>query len=99
MKPTAPPHPTTNSKEIHVRIETISKLYTNNMGCFPVQSRSGNYFVMLTYHVDSNVILVDPFQSHHDFNSLAAANRIMSQLQKNGHNVDLQILDKKCSTS
>ena len=56
----------------------ISKLYTDNMGRFPVRSRSGNYFIMLAYHVDSNVILADPFQSCHDLHRLAVANRIMS---------------------
>ena len=54
---------------------------------------------MLSYHVDLNVTMVEPFQSRHDRHNLAAENRIMSRLQKNGHNVDLQILDKKCSTA
>ena len=63
---TAPPHPATNTKELYVRIDTISKLYTNNMGCFPVRSCSSNYFIMIAYHVDLNVILVEPFQSRHD---------------------------------
>ena len=54
---------------------------------------------MLTYHVDSNVILVEPFQSQHDRHRLAAANRIMSRLQKKGHTVNLQILGNECSTA
>ena len=69
------------------------------MGRFPVRSLSGSYFIMLAYHVDANVILVDPFQSRHDRHHLAAANRVMSRLQKNDHNVDLQILDNECSTA
>ena len=69
------------------------------MGRFPVLSRSVNYFIMLAYHVDSNVILVEPLQSHHDCHRLVAANRIMYRLQNNSHNVDLQILDNKCSTA
>ena len=69
------------------------------MGRFPVLSRSGNYFTMLAYHVDSNVILVKLIQARHDRHRLAAANRIMSQLQKNGHNVDLQILENECRTA
>ena len=69
------------------------------MGQSPVGSRSGNYFIMLSYHLDSNVILVKPFQSRHYCHCLAAANCITSRIQKNGHNVDLQILDNKCSTA
>ena len=69
------------------------------MGRLPVRSHIGNYFVMLAYHVDSNVILVDPFQSHHDRHCLAAENRIMSRLQKNGHYVNLQILDNEFRTA
>ena len=87
------------TKELHVRIDLTNKVYTNDMGIFPVRSCSGNYFIVLAYHVDSNVILVDPFQSRHDCHRLAAANRIMSRLQKNSHSVDLQILDNKCSTA
>ena len=90
-------HPTT--KELYFRTEPISNIYTDDMGLFPIHSRSGNYFIMLAYHVGSNVILVEPFQSRHDCHRLAAANRIMSQLQNNSHNIDLQILDNECSTA
>ena len=51
---------------------------------------------MLAYPVDSKIILVEPFQSRHDCHRLAAAKPIMYRLQKNGQNVDLQILDNKC---
>ena len=52
---------------------------------------------MLTYHVDSNIILIEPFQSQQNRHRLTAENRIMYRLQKNGHNVDIKILDNKCS--
>ena len=69
------------------------------MGQLPVCSRIGNYFIVIAYCVDSNVILVEPFQSRQNHHHLTVANRIMSRLQKNGQNVDLQILDNKCSTA
>ena len=50
-EPTAPTHPKTKNKELYVRIDLIRKLYTDNMGCFLVRSCSGNYFIMLAYHV------------------------------------------------
>ena len=54
------------------------------MGRFPVHSRSGNYFIILAYYVDTNVILIKPFQSCHDRQRLVADDRIMSCQQKNG---------------
>ena len=54
---------------------------------------------MLAYHVDTNVILVDSFASRHNRHRLAAANRIMANLTKRGHGVDLQILDNECSAA
>ena len=98
-KPTEPPHPKTKTKELYVRIEPISKLYTDDMGSLPFRSLSGNYFIMLSYHVEYNLILVDPLKSGQDRHRLSAENHIMSRLQKNGHNVDLQIIDNECSTS
>ena len=69
------------------------------MDKFPVRYQSGNNFLMLSYHVDTNAILVEPFESFHDLHCLAAADRIMTRLTKRGHGVDLQILDKKCSAA
>ena len=47
----------TKSKEIYITTEPISKLYTDDIGRLPVRSRSGNNFLVLPYHVDTNVIL------------------------------------------
>ena len=58
----------------------MSKLYSDDMGRFPIRSRNGNYFIVLAYHVDTNVILVEPFQSRHDRHRLAAADRITTRL-------------------
>eukprot|EP00804_Cyclotella_cryptica_P023279 CCRYP_000441-RA/>CCRYP_000441-RA protein AED:0.42 eAED:0.42 QI:0/-1/0/1/-1/1/1/0/227 len=66
LAPSAPSH------ELHVYIEPVSKLYTDDMGRFPIRSRSGNQYIMLAYHCDSNAILVEPFQSRHDRHRIAA---------------------------
>ena len=63
----------TKSKELYITTEPISKLYTDYMGRFLVHSRSGNNFLMLSYHVDTNVILVEPFEYCHDRHRLAAS--------------------------
>ena len=85
------------TKEIEVHITPISKLYTNDMGRFSVQLRSGNHYIMLAYHVDTNTILVEPFQSWHDRHRIAAYNRIMTCLKNSVHLVDLQIIDNEAS--
>ena len=54
---------------------------------------------MLAYHVDTNVILVEPFDYRHDCHRLADADRIMANLTKRGHGVDLHILDNECSAT
>ena len=58
--------PSVKSKELYVVIEPIIKVYTEDMGRFPIRSRSGNHYIMLAYQVDTNSILVKPFQSRHN---------------------------------
>ena len=89
----------TKSMELYITTEPISNLYTDDMGRFPVRSRSGNNFIMLSYYVDTNVFLVEPLKSHHKRHRLAAADRIMTRPTKRVHGVNLQILDKKCSAA
>ena len=101
-KPPKPPSlstlpPTPSTQELHVAIEPISKLYTDDMGRFPIRSRSGNQYIMLAYHCDSNAILVEPFQSRHDRHRIAAHGRIMTRLKEKGHTIQHQILDNEAS--
>ena len=85
--------PPEKSKELYVYTDTIRKMYTDGMGCFLVLSCSGNHYIMLDYHVDTNTILVEPFQSLQDRHRIAAYNRIMTRLKKRGHTFNMQILD------
>ena len=94
-----PRSPKTKSKEIYITTETIIKLYNDDMGRFPVRSRSGIRLLMLSYHMDTNVILVDPFESRHNRHRLAVAYRIMTCLTKRGHSADLKILENECSAA
>jgi hypothetical protein len=96
-QPAQPAPPATPSKEMHIWTEPISKLFTDDMGRFPVRSRSGNQYIMLAYHCDSNAILVEPFQSRSDRHRIPAYTRLMSRLQARGHTVDHQVLDNECS--
>ena len=91
--------PDVKSRKLYVVIEPIRKIYTDDMGHFPVRSCSGNHYFILVYHVETNVILVDAFHSRHNRHRLAAYDRIMSRLKSGGHAVDLQVLDKKARKS
>ena len=55
--------PAKRSNELFVIVESISKLYTDDMGRSPVRSCSGNYYIILAYHADCNVILGKAFNS------------------------------------
>ena len=91
--------PAAKSKELYVYTDPISKLHTDDMGRFPVRSHSGNHYIMLAYQVDTNTILVEPFQSRQDRHRIAAYNRIMTRLKNRGRTVGLQILDNEDSQS
>ena len=64
-KPTAlcPPKPVSipTYNELNIRVEHISKLYNHDTGKSPVRLRSGNQYIMVAYHRDSNAILAVPF--------------------------------------
>ena len=51
----------TKTKEIHIWDQPIIKLYTDDCVRFPIVSRSGNEYIMIAYHCDSNTILQAPF--------------------------------------
>ena len=42
------------------------------MGRFPIRSCSGNQYIMMSYHGDSNTILVDYFKSKKDLHRIAS---------------------------
>ena len=67
------------------------------MGRFPVHARSGNIYIMIAYHCNTNLILSEPFSSRKDTHRLFVYNKIMQQLTYNKLIVDLQILDNEAS--
>ena len=89
--------PPIQTKELYIWYHPISKLYTDDCGRFPIRSRSGNEYIMIAYHCDSNTILQAPFVNRKYKHSIRAYNSIMRRLTKNGHRVDVQILDNEVS--
>ena len=50
------------SKELHIHMEHVSRLYIDDTGRFPVRSRRGNQYIMVAYHCDANLILTATFK-------------------------------------
>ena len=61
-----PKLPQVRSNELHIQVTPISKLYTDDTGRFPIHARSGNQYIMIAYHCDTNLILAGPFSSRKD---------------------------------
>ncbi|KAL7550017.1 hypothetical protein ACHAWF_017143 [Thalassiosira exigua] len=95
--PTPDPEAGKRSNELHIRVEHISKLYTDDTGRFPIRSRSGKQYIMIAYHCDSGAILACPFKSRRDRHRLEAYDSIMERIKSKGFDVDLQILDNEAS--
>ena len=53
--------PQQKNKETHIWDQPISKLHTDDCVRFPITSQSGNEYIMIAYHCDSNKILQVPF--------------------------------------
>ena len=90
--------PPLKTKELHIWDQPISKIYTDDCGRFPIQSRNGKKYIMIEYHCDSNTILQAPFFNRKYKHRIRAYNSIMQSLANRGHHVDVQILDNKVST-
>ena len=84
--------PPVTSNEVHIYVEHISTLYTNNMVRLPILYHSGNHYTILAYHYNRNTILVDPFNSKND-RHIADYKSIIIRLKQYGHTVDLQVLE------
>jgi hypothetical protein len=84
-------------QEVFLHIYPISKLYTDDTGCFPIRARSGNQYVMIAYHTDRNLILQQGFQTKADKHRVPAFNTIMDRLAARGLSVDLNIRDNEAS--
>ena len=84
---------------MYIRIEPISKLYTDDTGRFPIKARSGNQYVMIAHHAQGNLILQQAFKTRSDKHRISAYNAIMTRLTSQGLAVDLQILDNEASAA
>ena len=83
------------SNELFIQVTPISKLYTDETGSFPIHACSGNQYIMITYHCDTNMILAQPFTSRKDKQRILAYEKLMQRIRDNKLTVDLKILDNE----
>ena len=79
-----PPPIASPSNLIFVKTRSLSKLYTDDTGRFPVRAPSGNQYVMIAFHADGNLILQQAFKTKNDHHCIAAYNTIMTRLAARG---------------
>ena len=87
----------THTVELHVSNEPISKLYTNECGCFPVCSQSRKQYIITAYHYSLDIILQATFATQADKYHIPAYKSIMKRLEDRGHKVDHKVLDNEAS--
>jgi hypothetical protein len=87
------------SNQVFIKVHPLSRLYTDNTGCFSVKACSGNQYVMIAYHADGNLVLQQAFKTRNDCHPIAAYNSIMTRLAACSLAVDLQILDNEASAT
>ena len=82
---------------MHLQVTPINKLCTDETGRFPVHAYSGNQYIMISYHCNTNLILAKTLASRRDTHRLLAYDNIMQRISDNKLIVDLQILDNEAS--
>ena len=81
------------TNELHVYNDPISKLYSDDCGRFPIKYCSGNQYIMIAYHCDSNTILQASFCSRGNKHRIPDFNSITERLWQCGHKVDHHVMD------
>ena len=77
----------------------IARIFTDDTGQFMPRSHSGNQYIMVAIHNDSNAILVRPFASKHDTHHVAAYTDVYNRLKAIQCAPTLHILDNEASTA
>lgn len=94
VDPTAPPDSSITIHEL-----PLSRLFSDDTGRFTPRSRSGNQYIMVALHADSNAILVRPFASKQDTHRIAAYSDIFARLAATRRQPTLHIMDNEASAA
>ena len=91
------PIATKPANELHIWFEHISKIYSGNTDRFTVCSRSGNQYIMIAYHCDSNAIISATLKFNAYKHRLINYNIIIQRLKECSMLVDFHILGDEAS--
>jgi hypothetical protein len=79
-------------------IHAHTTMYTNQTGCFPVQSSRGNKLLMVLFEVDGNYINAEPMKDSYDNSLIKAYHTLWVQKTKSGKvRPMVHILDNEAS--
>ncbi len=87
------------SNQVFITVYSLSRLYMDDTGRFPIRACSGNQYIMIALHAIGNLIFQQAFKSKSDCHRIAAYNAIMTCLAARFFLVDLQILNNKASAA
>jgi hypothetical protein len=76
---------------------TTGKVYTDQTGCFPIQSSKGHNYIMVLYDYDSNTILAERLRNRTAPELLRGYNKMHQELVSRGLQPQLQRLDNEAS--
>jgi hypothetical protein len=91
------PREAQNNPAVDIQVIPINHIFTDDTGRFTPRARSGNQYIMVALHSESNAILVQPFKSKHDSHRITAYNELYSRLTNQHATPDVHILDNEAS--
>ncbi len=77
----------------------LTHLFSDDTGRFAPRAPSGNQYIMVALHADSNAILIRPFASKQDTHHIAAYNNIFARLAAARRQPTIHIMDNKASSA
>ena len=67
-------------------------------GRFPFRSAQGNQYIMITFHVDANAILIQPLKNRESETITTAWNKTYDRLKQTGQTPTIYIMDNEASS-
>ena len=82
------------SHHVYTNITNLDgKLYSNQIGRFPITSNCGNCYIVIIYAVDGNYIKAYPINSHHRSQILKSYDDVYAFLRVQGYQPQLHKMD------
>ena len=96
-QPTGRPTALPSTPNIKIIMVPINHIFTDDTGRFLPHLRSGNQYIMVALHSESNAILVQAFKSKHNTHCIEAYTDIYNRLAQHHATSDVHILNNEAS--